>query len=156
MLTSTRENYLEEVFRLSHDTGDVRVTDLASALGCRLPTVTRTVRAMARDGWLVHDARKSVRLSRQGRQTAIQLAHRHLLATRLLECIGLSPDLARHHAGRLKHGLAPEVCDHLASWLKRLEESGSASQKPRAEPQPAAPLTFGLSRSAGTGTGLPG
>lgn len=123
LLTKTREDYLETVLRLSQEMAEVRITDLAGALGCRLPTVTRTVQIMAADGWLLHETRKTVKLSRQGRQAAFELAGRQQLALRFLTLVmGLPLETAQLEAQRLKHGLSPGVSARLRAWLGHLED----------------------------------
>ena len=122
MLTKTREDYLETVLELTEETGEVRITDLAFALGCRLPTVTRTVQAMVAGGWLLHESRGGVRLTRAGRQRALELSRRHDLTVRfLIQVLGLLPEAAESEAHRLEHGLSPLACDRLRAWLEHLD-----------------------------------
>ena len=52
-LTAIQEDYLETIYRLSRDRVAVRTTDVAERLGCRLPTVTRTVRKIVQAGFVV-------------------------------------------------------------------------------------------------------
>lgn len=122
MLTPTQEDYLEAIYNISRVRGDVRVTELAVLLGCRLPTVTRTLKKMVELGLLVHESRKAIRLSRQGRLTAEQLAGRHLdLGRFLTQVLGLSPGHADRDACRLEHGLSPLAAERLRGWLSHLD-----------------------------------
>ena len=122
MLTNTREDYLETVLKLTERAGEVRVTDLALALGCRLPTVTRTVQAMVAGGWLLHESRQGIRLTRQGRHTALELTRRHDLTVRfLIQVLGFAPEAAEAEARRLEHGLSPVACDRLRAWLDHFD-----------------------------------
>lgn len=122
MLTKTREDYLEAVLNFTERAGEVRITDLANTLGCRLPTVTRTVQAMVADGWLLHEARKGVRLTRHGRAVALELAHRHDVTVRFLTLVlGFAPEAAEAEARRLEHGFSAFCYDRFRAWLEHLE-----------------------------------
>ncbi len=130
MLTHTREDYLETVLKLSEKAGDVRITDLALALGCRLPTVTRTVQAMVAGGWLLHESRQGVRLTRPGRLIALELTRRHDLTVRfLVGVLGFLPEAAEVEARRLEHGLSPVACERLRAWLDHLERLEPAARR---------------------------
>ncbi len=77
-LTSTQEDYIELVFRMTEDgTEGVRVSDLAEQLGCRMPTVTRTVQYLTEKGYLKHPHRKLISLTEKGAVVAREVAHRH-------------------------------------------------------------------------------
>ena len=122
MLTPTQEDYLEAIYNISRARGDVRVTELAVVLGCRLPTVTRTLKKMVELGLLVHESRKGIRLSRQGRLTAEQLVARHAdLGRFLTQVLGLSPGQAERDACRVEHGLSPVAAERLRGWLSHLD-----------------------------------
>src|SRR3990172_4366263 len=90
-LTPTHEDYIEAVYRRhARAPSGVRITDLARDLGCRLPTVTRTVRHLTDHGLLRHEARGRVHLSPAGRTLAREIAHRHDdVAAFLSELLGL-------------------------------------------------------------------
>jgi DtxR family Mn-dependent transcriptional regulator len=122
MLTTTQEDYIEAVYRIALEKDGIRVSDLAARLGCRLPTVTRTVKSLTAAGWLQHESRGLVRLSRQGRQVAEQLVRRHGIVVRFLTVVlGLSPEAADRDACRLEHGLSPSAADRLLAWLEHMD-----------------------------------
>ncbi len=125
MLTSTQEDYIEIVFRRQEETGGegVRVTDLADALGCRLPTVTRTVQALADAGYFSHKSRGLVRLTRKGHSLARDIAHRHDDVVAFLHLIlGLSSDDAEADACQIEHGLSPLASERLHAFLNHVEQ----------------------------------
>lgn len=121
MLTSTREDYIEAVFR--SEAGQMRITDLANELGCRLPTVTRTVRALADEGYIAHEARGLVRLTEKGGRVARDIAHRHDDVVAFLEIVlGLSHDEAESDACQIEHGLSPVTAERLHAFLNFVDE----------------------------------
>lgn len=122
-ITSTHEDYLEAVFRLSgEDSKGIRVTDLAKELGCRLPTVTRTVKTLADLGFFSHESRGLVHLTDQGKILAREIAHRHDDVVSFLQFIlGLSEEDARADACQLEHGLSALGAERLHRFLDYID-----------------------------------
>jgi DtxR family Mn-dependent transcriptional regulator len=118
-LTPIQEDYLETIYRLSADSVGVRTTDIADRLGCRLPTVTRTVRKMVQAGYLEHESRGLVRLTPFGLRAAENLTHRHADTVRFLTTVlGLSSDDAEVDACQIEHGLSPAASQRLHEFLE--------------------------------------
>jgi len=122
-LTSTHEDYIELVYRMQKKTdAGVRVTDLASELGCQLPTVTRTVKHLNEVGYFDHEKRGLVRLSKTGQILAQEIAHRHDdVVTFLQVVLGLDRDQAERDACQLEHGFSPLAAERLHTFLEHLE-----------------------------------
>lgn len=122
-ITSTHEDYIEIIWRLQKDRPDgIRVTDLARELGCRLPTVTRTIGALAKEKMVDHESRGLVRLTPRGAEMAENIAHRHDDLVDFLELIlGLPHEKAEADACRLEHGLSPLAAERLHVFLDHIE-----------------------------------
>lgn len=129
-LTPAQEDYIEAVYRRLRETPEgVRVTDLAADFGCRLPTVTRTVRALAAQGYLEHESRRLVRLTAAGLVMARDIAHRHDDVVSLLEVVlGLPPDRAEADACQIEHGLSKQAADALHALLNYIEALPAAER----------------------------
>jgi DtxR family Mn-dependent transcriptional regulator len=118
-LTSTHEDYIEAVFRHQEkqNTG-IRISDLALELGCRMPTVSRTVRALAEGGYFNHESRGEVTLTEKGQQLAIDIAHRHDDVVSFLTLVlGLKPDEAESCACQLEHGFSALAAQRLHNFM---------------------------------------
>lgn len=77
-ITVAQEDYLEAIFLLSrHENNTVRITDIAKKLGCKLPTVSRTVKTLIQAGYLLRESRNSLLLTEYGKKVAQQIRHRH-------------------------------------------------------------------------------
>lgn len=125
MMTSVREDYIEIVFRAQQgsEAEGMRVTDLAEALGCRLPTVTRTVRSLADEGYLAHESRGLVRLTQKGLDVARDIAHRHDDVVAFLTLVlGLSSEQADADACQIEHGLSPLAAERLHAFLNYVDD----------------------------------
>jgi len=129
VLTPTQQDYLEIIHRLESDPTitQVRITDIAEQLGTRLPTVTRTVQKLTELGYLVHAARREVRLSGRGRRMAEEILHRHEdLVHFFTKVLGLEPALADRDACQIEHGLSGTTAQRLHEFLEYL---GSLSEE---------------------------
>ena len=121
-LTAIQEDYLETIYRLSRDKAAVRTTDVAERLGCRLPTVTRTVRKIVQAGFVAHESRGLIGLTDLGNRAAENIAHRHADTLRFLSRIlGLSTDQADACACQIEHGLSPLAAQRLHEFLEYID-----------------------------------
>ena len=130
-LTPAQEDYLVTIHRLDQPRGDgVRTSDIASQLGCRLPTVTRTVRRMAALGYLDHRTRGLVRLTPKGRRAAEELAHRNRdTISFLTRVLGVDEAQAQVDACRIEHGLSPLASQRLHEFLNYIDGLGAPGRE---------------------------
>jgi DtxR family Mn-dependent transcriptional regulator len=129
MLTATQEDYLEAIFSIERTGGDVHISLLADHLGCRLPTVTRTVQKLVEMGYVDHKTRGTVHLTGMGRYTAKQLAHRHEDLVRfLVSVLGMSQTDAETDACQLEHGMSRLAAQRMHQWLIHIERLVTAQR----------------------------
>lgn len=129
MLTATQEDYLEAIHRIEREGGKVAVTLLAERLGCKLPTVTRTLQKMVKTGYINHESRGTIQLTVDGRATARHLVHRHDDLVKFLSLVlGLSSEEAEGNACQLEHGMSPLAAQRLHGWLVHLEGLEAAAR----------------------------
>jgi DtxR family Mn-dependent transcriptional regulator len=122
MLTATQEDYLEAIYRITRSERDVHTSELAMRLGCKLPTVTRTVQKLVDLGFVSHESRGTIDLTRGGRAIAEHLVHRHEDLVRFLsDVLGLSEQQAEEDACKLEHGMSALASQRLHEWLIHLD-----------------------------------
>ena len=140
-LTPTQEDYLEAVYRIAAEQGNrnVRVTDIARSLKCRLPTVTRMVSKLTERNVLKHKHRGLVSLSRAGRLAAENIVHRHEDLVMFLERIlGLPKRVAERDTCQIEHGISRQTPERLHPFLEYLKRrKQSRKRKARSFPFPA-------------------
>lgn len=123
MLTPTQEDYIEAIHRISEEAETVTVTALAERFGCKLPTVTRTIKRMVEAGYVDHELRGAVTLTGRGRRIARHLVHRHEDMVRFLRVVlGLGPEQAELDACQLEHGMSALAAQRLHHFLEHLED----------------------------------
>ena len=130
-LTSTQEDYIEIVFRLIQERKEgVRVSDLAEQLGCRMPTVTRTVQYLTEHGYFDHPHRKLITLTEKGAKVAEEIAHRHDDVVDFLHLVlGVPSVEAESDACVLEHGFSPLAAERLHRFLLYFEQLPVSERK---------------------------
>jgi DtxR family Mn-dependent transcriptional regulator len=129
-LTPSQENYLGAIHELAA-AGPVQVKDLAARVGVRLPSVTRAVRTLVRNGLVSHESYGRIELTNLGREVGGQIARRAACLRRLLtDLLGMEPAEAGPEVNRLEHMLSEEVLSRLEvlndfalssdAWIRRL------------------------------------
>lgn len=115
------DDYLTAIYRLHHDEGqDVIAVRLADRLGITPPSVAGMLKRLQRDGLVIVDGRKLIRLTPEGLRRAEQMVRRHRLAECLLtDVLGLAWWRAYEEAHLLEHGLSDVTEPHLFEALKR-------------------------------------
>jgi DtxR family Mn-dependent transcriptional regulator len=120
--TATTEEYLELIYMMAAEGRVVKGVRLAEVMKVSRPTVTATLRRMARDGLVKQNAKKEVELTAKGHALADRLQRRHRIIERWLTD-ALDFDWAKSDAEshRLEHVFSDEVIDRLNELLGRPE-----------------------------------
>jgi DtxR family Mn-dependent transcriptional regulator len=124
----TIENYLSLVFILERDGEPVVGARLAELLGVSPPTVTNTLKRMARDG-LVSLDQPGTHLTEKGLQAARSVMRRHMLTEWMLAKM-LSWSKSHEQAHHLEHAISDEIEAAL------LKEWGNPQTCPHGNPLP--------------------
>jgi DtxR family Mn-dependent transcriptional regulator len=130
-LIDTTEMYLRTIYELEEEGLTPLRARIAERIGHSGPTVSQTVARMERDGLLVVEEDRHLRLTDHGRARAIQVMRKHRLAERLLtDVIGLDWPRVHDEACRWEHVMSEEVERRL------LEILGHPAHSPYGNPIP--------------------
>ena len=111
--TPTIEDYLGVVYTLERDGEAVIGARLAEWLEVSPPTVTATVKRMVRDGWVIMDGSKEIRLTPSGRAAAQSVLRRHMLAELLLaRMLGVPWSQVHQEADAMEHTISSETVEY--------------------------------------------
>ena len=99
-IRKSAEDYLETILVLSKQGGGVRSIDIATMLG-----VSKLLRE---DGYIAMDRYGTVTLLDKGAQIATHIYERHTVLSKMLEHLGVSPEIAKEDACKLEHDLSDE------------------------------------------------
>lgn len=133
MPTIAVENYLKHVLLLSEG-GDelVSMGALAGSLEVVPGTVTTMIKALADEGLVEHQPRQGVRLTVEGRRTALNVLRKHrLVETFLVNVLKMDWSKVHEEAEQLEHAISDEVLDRLDALL------GHPSVDPHGDPIPS-------------------
>ncbi|HSV74266.1 MAG TPA: metal-dependent transcriptional regulator [Chthonomonadales bacterium] len=126
-LTSTMEDYLEAVLRLSRRQRVVRIRDIANLLGVAPSSATGAVQTLKKRGLLSHERYEDVSLTHAGREVAARVDRRHEELRAFLEAVLLlDPRHAEKEACRLEHSISEVTLERLRRFATALRLCGVA------------------------------
>lgn len=115
----TIEDYLGVIYTLARDGERVIGARLAESLDVSSPTVTATLKRMARDGWVDINNEKEISLTESGQLMAMSVIRRHMLTEWMLSRVLKLPLSELHReAHQIEHSLSPEVEERLLTEMK--------------------------------------
>lgn len=118
-LIDTTEMYLRTIYELLEEGVPPLRARIAERLHQSGPTVSQTVGRMERDGLLVVDTDRTIKLTRAGAKLAREVMRKHRLAECLLtQVIGLEWDKAHAEACRWEHVISSDVERRLIDILE--------------------------------------
>lgn len=122
IMTSSLEDYLEAVFVLSKQKGNVRLTDIAEFLGVSKPSVNRAINTLTQNGFLEHVTYGDIIITPAGESYAANVLRRHKLIKQfLINELGVDEKIAEHDACQMEHVMSPATIDKLYEYLERQE-----------------------------------
>jgi|SRR5581483_3203094 DtxR family Mn-dependent transcriptional regulator len=146
--TPTTEEYLEIIYMMAAEGKVVKGARLAETIGVSRPTVTATLRRMARDGLIKQDAKKQIHLTPKGYTIADTLQRRHRIIERwLTDTLGFDWAKSDAESHRLEHVFSDEVVDRLNELLGFPETCPHGNPIPGNQRASKLPAAFPLSRA---------
>ena len=104
------EDYLQSIYSLETEGERVISARLARWMRVTPPTAWATVQRMQRDELVSIDDRKTIRLTKHGRELAEKVARRHRLSERFLsDILGFGWAEAHDEAHHFEHGVTPMI-----------------------------------------------
>ena len=113
------EMYLETILTLSEKNGNVRSIDIASEMNFSKPSVSRAVKKLKEDGYILVDAGGLITLTPKGKKIAETIYERHTVLSALLTSIGVSPKTAAEDACRIEHVISEETFNVIKKKIKK-------------------------------------
>lgn len=108
-LTASMEDYLEMIYRLSANTGFVRIHELSDALSVQPPSATKMVQKLNESGLLKYEKYGYIMLSDKGRYIGAALLKRHNIIEALLKILGVSKNTILDETEKVEHTLCEET-----------------------------------------------
>jgi len=119
--SSSMEDYLEAIGRLSETGNIARVTQLSKELGVSKPSVSAALNKLAKAGLVQHERYGSIELTAEGRRVADDVIQRHEIMHRFLtEILGIDRERAKEDACRMEHVLSPPSLERFSEFVEFL------------------------------------
>lgn len=112
------EDYVELIAELIHEHGEARPVDIAARLGVKVPTVTKTLDRLGREGLITRAKYRSVFLTEEGRALAKACRRRHEIVLRFLISLGLDPETAERDAEGIEHHVSEQTLTLFEAFLE--------------------------------------
>lgn len=113
------EDYVELIAELIQTHGAARPADIATRLGVKVPTVTKALGRLAREGLITRTRYRSVFLTDAGRALAKDCSQRHEIVLRFLISLGLDAETAERDAEGIEHHVSEKTLGLFAKFAGR-------------------------------------
>lgn len=113
------EDYLEAILVIREKKGTVRSIDVAHHLNFSKPSVSRAMSLLRENGYVTMDRDGFLTLTESGMEIAARIYERHLLLTRWLTALGVSPEVAAEDACRIEHDISEETFSRLKAHIAK-------------------------------------
>lgn len=108
-LQESGEMYLETILILSEKKNYVRSLDVAEYMNFSKPSVSRAVKLLRENGFILVDKDGCLTLTDTGKAVAMKIYERHTLLTKLLTNLGVSAGIASEDACKIEHDISDET-----------------------------------------------
>lgn len=115
--TENAEDYVEMVQALIAETGEARVGKLAERLGVSQVTVSKTVRRLAKEGFVLAKPYSAIVLTPMGSAVAESARQRHEIVVKFLLSIGVPSATAETDAEGIEHHVSPVTLEAMKRML---------------------------------------
>ncbi len=102
------EMYLETIYVLYRQHGQVRSVDISTHMGYSKPSVSRAVGLLKSGGYILVDQEGFITLTPEGIAVAEKIYERHTILSQMLIGLGVSPETAARDACRMEHAISDE------------------------------------------------
>jgi Mn-dependent DtxR family transcriptional regulator len=104
VLSSSMEDYIEMIYRISLSSEEVRVNDLSVALNVQPPSTTKMIKRLSNGGYVYYEKYGLIKLTDKGNDIGDYLLKRHKTIYEFLKIIGIEKDLLEQ-TEKLEHAI---------------------------------------------------
>lgn len=116
-LHASGEDYLEAIFVLKKQTGEVRSVDLARYMGYAKPSISHAVTILKEGGFLEMNQEGYLHLTNIGQEVAKKIYERHCFFKNQLVMVGIDPEIAEQEACQIEHIISEETFQKIKKHL---------------------------------------
>lgn len=113
------EMYLETIYVLSKKSNDVRSLDIAEHMGFSKPSVSRAVKLLKNDGYILIDGDGYITLTDSGKEIAQKIYERHTMITNMLILLGVDEKTASEDACKIEHDISDASFEAIKMYFEK-------------------------------------
>lgn len=111
------EDYLETIYMLHQQKGQVRSIDVVSELHYSKPSVSVAMKKLRESGHVCMDENGLLSLTTEGEKIARRIFERHQVLTRMLKTFGVDERTAAEEACKIEHDISDETLEKIKSYF---------------------------------------
>lgn len=116
--SASSQDYLEAIFELSNEHGQIRSIDLSEKMFVTRASVNRAIGVLKELGYVTQQKYSEILLTEEGKRAAISVIIRHkTLKTFLTEVLGVCDETAEIDACKMEHSVSLETLEKLRSFM---------------------------------------
>jgi Mn-dependent DtxR family transcriptional regulator len=120
--TDRMEDYLEVIYELIQQKGYATTADISKYLNVSSPSVTKMVKKLDENKYLIYEKYRGLSLTREGINIAKNMHEKHSLFAEFLKIIGIDDETAHLDAEGIEHHLHPQTIKKLESFIILLKK----------------------------------
>lgn len=111
------ENYLEALLKLKENQDTVRSIDIAKELGFSKPSVSRAIKKLKQNSYIIVNDNGSLEFTIKGYDVAKTIYERHQFFSEFLSYLGVDQVVAENDACRIEHVLSEESFEAVKNFV---------------------------------------
>ncbi|MDR2266427.1 MAG: metal-dependent transcriptional regulator [Christensenellaceae bacterium] len=120
------EDYLEAIYILKLMRSGVHAIDVANELNFSKPSVTRALKILKANGYIIIDDENHISFTEKGLEKAKDVYDRHQTLLQFLKLLGVSDETAEKDACRIEHDISVETFECVKAFVLK---SGAVAEK---------------------------
>ena len=111
------EMYLETIYVLTKEKGQIRSIDVCDRMGYSKPSVSRAVNLLKANGFISIDKSGYITLNESGEAVGKKIYERHTFLSNLLLRLGVPPEIAAEDACKMEHAISDESFEAIKRYI---------------------------------------
>lgn len=128
MLSPSLQDYLEEMYRLSININEIRVSDVAQVLDVSLPSVVKALHKLSSRGYVIYQPYEAIKLTDKGISEGKFLVQRNQLLKDFLLVLKTSSDIDRE-AESMEHYLSFSTIQAIEKFVHFMRNNPEIQEK---------------------------
>ena len=119
VIQESKEMYLENIYLLLQENGQVRSIDIAKKMNYSKPSISKAMKNLNKEEYINIDDNGHITLTAKGERLAKSVYEKHKILTEYLISIGISKKIAEEDACRIEHVISDETFKAIKKDLKK-------------------------------------